>query len=148
VDNPLVLPVGRKIRFLTTSTDMIHSWWVPALGWKKDAIPGFINEAWALIETPGVYRGQCAELCGKDHAFMPVVVVAKNEDDFQDWLEERKAARARKAAATERPWTSEDLMDRGRQIYTSTSPSRRPPVTCTSWTWCGCVCSYLSTGFR
>ncbi|MFP3366479.1 cytochrome c oxidase subunit II, partial [Pseudoalteromonas sp. SIMBA_148] len=70
VDNPLVLPINRKVRFLTTSADVIHSWWVPDFGVKKDAIPGFINEAWTRIETPGTYRGQCTELCGKDHGFM------------------------------------------------------------------------------
>ncbi len=76
VDNRLVVPTHKKIRFLTTAGDVIHAWWVPALGWKRDAIPGFINESWALIEKEGVYRGQCAELCGKDHGFMPIVVEA------------------------------------------------------------------------
>jgi cytochrome c oxidase subunit 2 len=91
VDNPLVVPVGRKVRILTTAADVIHSWWVPDLGWKKDAIPGFINESWTLIEKPGIYRGQCAELCGKDHGFMPVVVKALPEAEFQQWLAEMKA---------------------------------------------------------
>src|SRR5690606_25451948 len=71
VDNPLVVPIDTKIRFVITADDVIHSWWVPALGWKQDAVPGIVNEAWAVISTPGIYRGQCAELCGKDHAFMP-----------------------------------------------------------------------------
>jgi len=92
VDNPLVLPIGKKIRFLTTASDVIHAWWVPALGIKKDAIPGFINEAWARIEQPGTYRGQCAELCGALHGFMPIVVEAKTEADYQAWLQEKKAA--------------------------------------------------------
>jgi cytochrome c oxidase subunit 2 len=92
VDNPLVVPIGKKIRFLTTASDVIHSWWVPALGFKKDAIPGFINEAWAKIERPGIYRGQCAELCGVLHGFMPIVVEAKTEEEYQAWLAEKKAA--------------------------------------------------------
>lgn len=90
VDNPLVLPVGKKVRLLMTSNDVIHSWWVPDLAVKKDAIPGFINEAWTQIEEPGVYRGQCAELCGRDHAYMPVVVVAMNEADYENWLNEQR----------------------------------------------------------
>ncbi|MEQ8232142.1 MAG: cytochrome c oxidase subunit II [Gammaproteobacteria bacterium] len=92
VDNHLVVPVNKKIRFLTTAGDVIHAWWVPALGWKRDAIPGFINESWARIEEPGIYRGQCAELCGKDHGFMPVVVEALPEAEYQAWLEKMKGA--------------------------------------------------------
>ncbi len=94
VDNRLVLPVDTKVRFVITSDDVIHAWWVPALGWKQDAIPGFINEAWTNIEKPGVYRGQCAELCGKDHGFMPIVVEAVSKEDFQKWLASRKPAPA------------------------------------------------------
>lgn len=99
VDNELVLPVGKKIRFLTTASDVIHAWWVPALGWKRDAIPGYINESWALIKEPGVYRGQCAELCGKDHGFMPIVVRALPEAEYKAWVEKIKAAQAPKTAA-------------------------------------------------
>lgn len=91
VDHPLVLPVGKKIKFLITADDVIHSWWVPALGWKRDAIPGFVNEAWTNIQEPGTYRGQCAELCGKDHGFMPIVVVALAEDEFEAWANEQLA---------------------------------------------------------
>jgi cytochrome c oxidase subunit 2 len=90
VDNPMVVPVGKKIRILTTAADVIHSWWVPDLGWKKDAIPGFISENWTLIEKPGIYRGQCAELCGRDHGFMPVVVHALPEAEFEQWLTKMK----------------------------------------------------------
>ncbi|MCH8504628.1 MAG: cytochrome c oxidase subunit II [Ectothiorhodospiraceae bacterium] len=89
VDNPLVVPVNTRIRFLLTANDVIHAWWVPELGWKKDAIPGFINEAWAEIREPGVYRGQCAELCGRDHGFMPIVVVALEQDDYEAWVDEQ-----------------------------------------------------------
>lgn len=91
VDKPLVLPVNKKIRILTTANDVIHAWWVPELGGKKDAIPGYINEMWTQIEQPGVYRGQCAELCGKDHAYMPIVVHAVSEEEYQRWLAQQKA---------------------------------------------------------
>ncbi len=93
VDNPLVLPVGKKIKFLITADDVIHSWWVPALGWKRDAIPGFINSAWTNIDEPGTYRGQCAELCGKDHGFMPIVVIALPENEFEAWVTEQTAGK-------------------------------------------------------
>lgn len=105
VDNHLVVPINKKIRFLTTAGDVIHAWWVPALGWKRDAIPGFINESWATIEEAGIYRGQCAELCGKDHGFMPVVVEALPEAEYQAWLEKQKAATqqaAREPATTQK----------------------------------------------
>ena len=86
VDNELVLPVGKKVRFLITSNDVLHAWWIPELAVKKDAVPGFINEAWAKINVPGVYRGQCAELCGRDHGFMPVVVRAVPEEEFKQFM--------------------------------------------------------------
>jgi cytochrome c oxidase subunit II len=92
VDKPLVLPINKKVRILTTANDVVHSWWVPDLGIKKDAIPGFINETWALIETPGTYRGQCAELCGARHGFMPIVVEAKTEAEYLDWLQKQKTS--------------------------------------------------------
>jgi len=92
VDNELVLPTDTKIRFVITADDVIHAWWVPALGWKQDAIPGIINEAWTEILEPGVYRGQCAELCGKDHGFMPIVVRAVPKAEFDQWLASKKAA--------------------------------------------------------
>ena len=91
VDNPIVVPEKIKIRFLTTANDVIHSWWVPDLGIKKDAISGFINEAWARIEQTGTYRGQCAELCGALHGFMPIVVEVKSKDEFHQWLLKQKA---------------------------------------------------------
>jgi len=94
VDEPLVVPINKKIRFLITANDVIHAWWVPALGVKKDAIPGFIKESWAVITEPGTYRGQCAELCGRDHGFMPIVVEAKTEEDYRAWLLEKQAAAA------------------------------------------------------
>jgi len=107
VDNVLVLPVGTKVRFVLTADDVIHSWWVPALGWKQDAVPGIVNEAWAQIEKPGIYRGQCAELCGKDHGFMPIVVKAVTKDEFDQWLAAEKAKRAPAVPAPAAPATPE-----------------------------------------
>ena len=98
VDKPLVLPANTKIKFLITADDVIHSWWVPALGWKRDAVPGFINEAWTEIMEPGVYRGQCAELCGKDHGYMPVVVEVVEPDAYLAWAETHRASGPRVAA--------------------------------------------------
>ena len=106
VDHPLVVPVGRKIRFLFTGADVIHSWWVPDLGWKKDTIPGFITDAWAKVEKPGTYRGQCTELCGRDHGFMPIVVIAKPAAEYDQWLAEQKkpgGGLVKEAAAAEAP---------------------------------------------
>ena len=82
----VVLPTNTKVRILLTASDVIHAWWVPELGGKKDAIPGFINELWVNIKEPGVYRGQCAELCGKDHGFMPIVVRAAPSLEYKKWV--------------------------------------------------------------
>lgn len=100
VDNPLVVPVNKKIRFLVTSSDVVHSWWVPELGVKRDAIPGFMHEAWARIEKPGIYRGQCAELCGINHGFMPIVVKAVDDASFQQWVAQKAAQQPSVPAAT------------------------------------------------
>lgn len=127
VDNPLVVPVGKKIRFLITSADVIHSWWVPALAVKKDAIPGFINEAWTRIEEPGIYRGQCAELCGIDHGFMPVVVEAKPQAEYDAWLAEQKQAAALERELTAKEWTLAELMARGEGVYASACASCHQP---------------------
>jgi cytochrome c oxidase subunit 2 len=117
VDKQLVLPVGKKIRFLFHSSDVIHAWWVPALGVKQDSIPGFINDSWALIEEPGIYRGQCAELCGKDHGFMPIVVSAVSEAEYKEWLAGMKSEAAAAAAAASEEWSMQDLVARGETIY-------------------------------
>jgi cytochrome c oxidase subunit 2 len=117
VDKPLVLPVGKKIRFLFHSNDVIHAWWVPALAVKQDSIPGFINDSWALIEKPGVYRGQCAELCGKDHGFMPIVVNAVSEPEYKEWLAGMKAEAAAAASAADQEWSMQDLLARGETVY-------------------------------
>jgi cytochrome c oxidase subunit 2 len=105
VDRPLVVPVGVKVRMLVTANDVIHSWWVPAFGVKKDAIPGFVNEAWFDIDSdkPGLYRGNCAELCGRDHGFMPIVVDARSKEDFQAWLKSEQLAEHPPAAAASAP---------------------------------------------
>ncbi|MCB1619509.1 MAG: cytochrome c oxidase subunit II [Thiothrix sp.] len=120
VDNPVVVPVGKKVRFLFTSNDVIHSWWVPDLAVKKDAIPGFINDMWVKVEKPGTYRGQCTELCGKDHGFMPINVVAMDDAGFQAWVDEQKAAAAAAADDSNRVWTQDELMAKGETIYKST----------------------------
>jgi len=117
VDNPVVVPIHKKIRFLVTSNDVIHSWWVPALGWKQDAVPGYVNDAWAEINEPGTYRGRCAELCGKDHGFMPIVLVAKTEEDYKAWVAEQKASEAKAAAASSQKMTKEELMANGDKVY-------------------------------
>ena len=123
VDNHLVLPVGKRIRFLMTSNDVIHSWWVRALGVKQDANPGFINDAWAKIDKPGIYRGQCAELCGKDHGFMPVVVEAVSEADYTTWIADQKEKQQAVAAASGKEWSPEDLMAQGQKVYSSSCAS-------------------------
>lgn len=117
VDNPLVVPTGKKIRFLLTASDVIHSWWVPDLGWKKDAIPGFINEGWTSIDEPGIYRGKCAELCGRDHGFMPIVVVAKDPADYAAWVAAQKGEAAKAEASADREWSKDELMAKGEQAY-------------------------------
>ncbi|WP_231758904.1 cytochrome c oxidase subunit II [Microbulbifer elongatus] len=119
VDEPLVVPVNKKIRFLITANDVIHAWWVPDLAVKKDAIPGFVNESWTRIDEPGIYRGQCAELCGKDHGFMPIVVKAVPEDEYHSWLSDRAAAAARIKELTNKTFTFDELYARGEKIYNS-----------------------------
>ena len=120
VDKPLVVPTNKKVRLLITASDVIHAWWVPDLGMKKDAIPGFVNEMWFQIDTEGTYRGQCAELCGKDHGYMPIVVIAKNEADYGKWLSAQKTASDAVAAAAEREWEISELLERGEKVYSGT----------------------------
>lgn len=121
VDQPLVVPVGKKIRVLLTSNDVIHSWWVPALGVKQDAIPGFIRDTWFRADAVGTFRGQCAELCGVNHAFMPIVVEVKSPADYQAWLADRKQQVAADQAAGEsaagKTWSDAELQARGEQVY-------------------------------
>ncbi|WP_439848984.1 cytochrome c oxidase subunit II [Vibrio hepatarius] len=121
VDNPLVLPINRKVRFLLTSDDVIHSWWVPDFAVKKDTVPGFINEAWTRIDEPGVYRGQCAELCGRAHGFMPIVVHAMEEEEYDQWLiaKKQEIAQAKEEAAASLTATlsKDELMTLGEKTY-------------------------------
>ncbi|MGE8354990.1 MAG: cytochrome c oxidase subunit II [Microvirgula sp.] len=117
VDQPMVVPVGRKVRLIITANDVIHSWWVPALGVKQDAIPGFVRDAWFKIDRPGVYRGQCAELCGKEHGFMPIVVDARSPADYQVWLDAQKKQAAAQRDDPDKVWTLADLKARGEKVY-------------------------------
>jgi cytochrome c oxidase subunit 2 len=117
VDEPLVVPVGKKIRFLITANDVIHAWWVPELAVKKDAIPGFVNESWTRIDEPGLYRGQCAELCGKDHGFMPIVVKAVPEAEYTTWLGERAQMAAKSKELANKTFTFDELYADGEKVY-------------------------------
>ncbi|HEU0188609.1 MAG TPA: cytochrome c oxidase subunit II [Gallionella sp.] len=117
VDNPLVLPTNKKIRILLTSTDVIHSWWVPSFGVKRDTVPGYLREMWINIEKPGIYHGQCAQLCGDGHSFMPIVVDAVAEPQFNEWVAKKKAESIVAEAAAGKVWSKEDLMLKGDQIY-------------------------------
>ena len=121
VDKPLVLPTGKKVRFLLTADDVIHSWWVPDFAIKKDAVPGFINETWTRVDKPGLYYGKCAELCGRDHGFMPVAVEVKTPEEFEAWATQQVAAaeQAKGAAATGGPMAMDELMALGQKVYDS-----------------------------
>jgi cytochrome c oxidase subunit II len=117
VDEPMVIPVNTKVRFLVTANDVIHSWWVPELAVKKDAVPGFINETWTLATREGVYRGQCAELCGKDHGFMPIVVNVVSEQDYADWLAAKQKDAAEIKQLMAQNFSLEEQMERGEAVY-------------------------------
>jgi len=128
VDNPIVLPVKKRIRILTTSNDVIHSWWVPALAVKRDSIPGYINESWTYIEAPGTYRGQCAELCGKDHGFMPIVVKAVAENEYNAWVASKQQEKASAEAAAGKTYGKDELMARGEKLYNTSCASCHLPT--------------------
>jgi cytochrome c oxidase subunit 2 len=117
VDNPVVVPVNKKVRLLLTSNDVIHSWWMPAFAVKKDAIPGYINESWFQTDKVGTYRGQCAELCGKNHGFMPIVVKVVSADDYVAWVAGQKQQAAAAAESATKTWTKEELMEHGKAVY-------------------------------
>jgi len=117
VDQPLVVPTGKKIRLLLTSNDVIHSWWLPAFGVKQDAIPGYFRDTWFRVDQPGTYRGQCSELCGKDHGFMPIVVLAKTPADYDLWVAAQKKAVLAAVDDPNKVWTREALITRGAQVY-------------------------------
>ena len=117
VDEPVVIPVDTKVRFLITANDVIHSWWVPELAVKRDAIPGFINETWTLATEEGVYRGQCAELCGKDHGFMPIVVNVVSKEEYSQWFTAKQADAAEIKELMAQNFSLEELMERGKAVY-------------------------------
>jgi cytochrome c oxidase subunit 2 len=117
VDNPLVVPVGKKVRILLTANDVIHAWWVPALGAKQDAIPGYVRDTWFTADRPGTYRGQCAELCGKEHGFMPIVVEAVEPHKYAQWVAEQKKKSAASAVDVNKVLTAEELKAEGEKVY-------------------------------
>ena len=117
VDEPLIIPVDTRVRFLITANDVIHSWWVPDFAIKQDAIPGFINTAWTRAEETGIYRGNCTELCGKNHGFMPVVVKVVEKDEYNDWVLAKKEEAIKLAELTEKEWSLAELTERGEGVY-------------------------------
>ena len=128
VDHPLVVPVGKKVRMLITANDVIHSWSVPAFGIKQDAIPGYIKDAWFRAETPGTYRGQCSELCGKDHGFMPVVVEVKSQEDYAKWLSAQKAANAAVTLDANKTYSVDELKAHGEKVYLANCAACHQPT--------------------
>ena len=117
VDEPLIIPVDTRVRFLITANDVIHSWWVPDFAIKQDAIPGFINTAWTRAEETGIYRGNCTELCGKNHGFMPVVVKVVEKEEYNDWVLAKKEEAIKLAELTEKEWSLAELTERGEGVY-------------------------------
>lgn len=117
VDNPLVIPINKRVRFLVTAQDVIHAFWVPDFGIKKDAIPGYIHELWAVVEEPGIYRGQCAELCGIDHGFMRIVVHAVEQDEYDVWVAEQQDAAREIFETVGKTWTMDELLVKGEEVY-------------------------------
>ena len=117
VDEPLVIPINKRIRFLITGNDVIHSWWVPDFAVKQDAVPGFINTAWTIVPKPGIYRGACTELCGLKHAFMPIVVRAVEQEEYEAWIIEKIVLAEAEKLLTEKIWTKAELIERGQGVY-------------------------------
>jgi cytochrome c oxidase subunit 2 len=117
VDEMVVIPAGKKVRFLITANDVIHSWWMPAFAIKQDAIPGFVNTAWTKVDKPGIYRGKCTELCGKNHGFMPIVVKVVEQSEYDEWVSGKKEAATKMAELTTKDWTVEELVARGESLY-------------------------------
>jgi len=117
VDEMVVIPVGKKVRFLITANDVIHSWWMPAFAIKQDAIPGFVNTAWTKVDKPGIYRGKCTELCGKNHGFMPIVVKVVEQSEYDEWVSGKREAAMKMAELTTKDWTAQELVARGESVY-------------------------------
>jgi cytochrome c oxidase subunit 2 len=128
VDNPMVVPVGKKIRVLTTANDVIHSFWVPAFGIKQDAIPGFVRDTWFKAEKEGVYRGQCAELCGKDHGFMPIVVEVVSAQKYTQWVTDQNQKKAAAAEDPNKQWSADELKARGEKVYAANCAACHQPT--------------------
>ncbi|HJW12740.1 MAG TPA: cytochrome c oxidase subunit II, partial [Albitalea sp.] len=127
VDNPLVVPVNKKIRIITTASDVIHAWMVPAFGVKQDAIPGFVRDTWFRAEKPGNYYGQCAELCGKEHAYMPIHVRVLSAEDYTAWVEGKKKAMAALADDPNKVWQLSELVARGEKVYNANCAACHQP---------------------
>ncbi|MDA0977171.1 MAG: cytochrome c oxidase subunit II [Proteobacteria bacterium] len=127
VDNPMVIPVNKRVRFLVTAEDVIHAFWVPDFAVKKDAIPGYVHEAWTVVEEPGIYRGQCAELCGKDHGFMPIVVQAVEQDEYDMWVAEKQQEAREIFQTVGKEWSMDELMEKGEQVYLQNCASCHQP---------------------
>ena len=117
VDEMVVIPAGKKVRFLITANDVIHSWWVPAFAIKQDAIPGFVNTAWTVVDTPGIYRGKCTELCGKNHGFMPIVVKVVEQEEYDLWVDNKRQEAIKLAELTTKDWSTAELIERGQTVY-------------------------------
>jgi cytochrome c oxidase subunit 2 len=130
VDNRLVLPTNKRVRFLHTATDVLHAWWVPAISYKKDSIPGYINETWTVIDKEGVYRGQCAENCGTGHAYMPIVVEAVSPEKYDEWMNGQKVAMAAATAeaSADKTWELAELMERGEKLYNTNCAACHMPT--------------------
>ncbi|MFC4445108.1 cytochrome c oxidase subunit II [Castellaniella denitrificans] len=120
VDHPMVVPVNQKVRVVLTAADVIHSWMVPELGVKQDAIPGFLRDTWFRADKPGIYRGQCAELCGKNHAYMPIVVEVKSQEDYAQWAAQQKTAMAAAAEDPNKTWSKDELIAKGKEVFSTT----------------------------
>jgi cytochrome c oxidase subunit 2 len=127
VDNPLVVPVDAKVRVLVTANDVIHAWWVPAFAVKQDAIPGFVRDTWFRADKVGIYRGQCAELCGKEHGFMPIVVEVKSKEDYAKWAGEQKQKVAAAAEDPNKVWDLKELVAHGQQVFNSNCAACHQP---------------------
>jgi cytochrome c oxidase subunit II len=117
VDNEVVVPIGKKVRIITTAADVVHAWWIPAFGAKQDAIPGFLRDTWFRAEQEGTYRGQCVELCGKEHGFMPIVVRVVSSENYSKWVGEQKKAMAAAADDPGKTWELKELIARGEKVY-------------------------------
>lgn len=128
VDNPMVVPVGKKVRVLTTAEDVIHSFWVPAFGIKQDAFPGFVRDTWFRADKEGTYRGQCAELCGKNHGFMPIVVKVVSQEEYTQWVAEQKKKASALAEDPNKQWTLADLQARGEKVYAANCAACHQPT--------------------